>query len=305
MPLRDEDLPAGIVRSKPKSANSPLPPVPLPSEGEGVLEALSASAPRTTLEVGLCEAAVETVANTLPPSEGRGTGGRGENRITALEAQQKREGRVNVFIDGKFALGLFDDVVLTLGLRIGQQITPERLEEIAQAETLRKAIEDAYNLLSFRSRAEKEMSDRLQRKGYEEDVIAQVIEKLRAAGYLNDEEFARSWVAGRGKTLGRRALSHELRQKGVDGETVAQTLAEAKPEEAEQESARMVAVRKVGERPTDRSREARAKLAAFLQRRGFGWDTIRPILTDLYEIRDDADGDGDEDASDMENSDNE
>jgi hypothetical protein len=35
-----------------------------------------------------------------------------ENRITALEPQQKREGRVNVFIDGKFALGLFDDVLL-------------------------------------------------------------------------------------------------------------------------------------------------------------------------------------------------
>jgi regulatory protein len=212
---------------------------------------------------------------------------------------------VNVFIDGKFALGLFDDVVLTLGLRIGQQITPERLEEIAQAETLRKAIEDAYNLLSYRSRSEKEIADRLQRKGYEEEVIAQVVEKLRAAGYLNDEAFARNWVEGRGKTLGRRALAHELRQKGVDSETVAQTLVEIKSDEAEQAAARTAAVRKVGERPLDRSREARAKLAAFLQRRGFGWDIIRPILTDLYEIRDDAETDGDEGATGVENSDNE
>ena len=250
------------------------------------------------------------MSNAPSPSEGRGKGGGvSQGRITALEAQQKREGRINVFIDGKFALGLFDDVVLTLGLRIGQQITPERLEEIAQAETLRKAIEDAYNLLSFRSRAEKELSCRLKRKGYEESVIAQVLQKLRATGYLNDEAFTRSWVQSRGKTLGRRALEHELRQKGVDSETVAQTLAEEKSDEAEENAARLVAFRKVGERPTDKSREARAKLASFLQRRGFGWSTIRPILTELYDSRDgndsDIDSDSNDGVADSENSDNE
>lgn len=269
-----------------------------------MLEALAVSAPRKPwAEVASpeSEAAVETVTNTPSPSEGRG-----ENRITALEPQQKRAGRVNVFIDGKFALGLFEDVVLTLGLRLGQQITPERLGEIAQAETLRKAIEDAYNLLSFRARAEKELAERLQRKGYEEAVIVQVVEKLRGAGYLNDESFARSWVEGRGKTLGRRALAYELRQKGIDNDTVSRMLAEAKPEETEEQTARLVAVRKVGDNPADKSREARAKLAAFLQRRGFGWDTIRPVLADLYRVRDEGEGDeGDGGAADLENSDNE
>jgi SOS response regulatory protein OraA/RecX len=41
-------------------------------------------------------------------------------------------------------------------------------------------------------------------------------------------------------------------------------------------------VRRVGERPADRSREAQARLSAFLARRGFGWDTIRPVLAELY-----------------------
>lgn len=292
MPLRDEDLPPGIVRSRPSAP----PPTekrlsPLPSGREEQ---------RESEERGEADGAREHLSLKEKGPRSPKLRGTGENRITALEAQQKREGRVSVFIDGKFAIGLFDDVVLNLGLRIGQQITPERLEEIAQAETLRKAIEDAYNLLSFRSRAEKELADRLQRKGYEEDVIAQVVEKLRAAGYLNDEVFAQSWVEGRGKTRGRRALGYELRQKGVASETISQALAEAKSDEAEQDAARLAAVRKVGERPSDRSREARAKLAAFLQRRGFGWDTIRPILADLYGVRD-----GDEAADDPENSDNE
>ncbi len=59
----------------PRRVRTPLPPVPLPSEGEGVLLSLSASAPHepgADSATPLCEAAVKTVANTPAPSEGRG-----------------------------------------------------------------------------------------------------------------------------------------------------------------------------------------------------------------------------------------
>lgn len=204
------------------------------------------------------------------------------NRITAIEPQARRQNRVNVFVDGTFALGLFDEVALALGLHVGQPITSERLQEVARAETLRRAKEDAYRLLSFRARAQKEIEDRLRRREYEDDVIAEVLAGLRTAGYVDDVDFARSWVSARGGTRGRRALAHELRQKGVAAEVAQETLDQEKSDEAEQASAHTAAVKKVGTRPLDQSREARAKLAAFLQRRGFGWDTIRPVLARLY-----------------------
>ncbi len=209
------------------------------------------------------------------------------SQITAIEPQARRQGRVNVFVDGKFALGVFEEVALALGLHVGQQISPERLEEIARAETLRRAKEDAYRLLGFRSRSEKEIADRLRRKGYEDPIIAEVVASLRAHGYVDDATFAESWVRARGGTRGRRALAHELRQKGVDAEIAAETLEAAKDDEAELDAARAAAVKKVGERPADQSREAKARLAAYLQRRGFGWDVIRPVLAQLYNPTDD------------------
>ncbi len=219
----------------------------------------------------------------------------GTSRITAIEAQQKREGRVNVYVDGKFAIGLFEEVALALGLRVGQTITPERLEEIAGAETRRRAGEDALRLLSFRVRSEKEIADRLARRGYETDVIDETLASLRRIGYIDDAQFAQTWVEARGKTRGRRALAHELRQKGVADDLAARTLHEAKTDETEQAAARAVAVKRVGERPADASREARAKLSAFLQRRGFDWDVIRPVLADLYRDQGgDEDGDPDD-----------
>jgi regulatory protein len=225
-------------------------------------------------------------------------GGGGQSRLTAIEPQERHKDRVNLFVDGRFVLGVFADVAAALGLKVGQSITPERLEEISRAETRRKAKEAAYHLLSFRARSEKEIADRLRRKGYEEDVIAEVTESLRGQGFVNDEAFATSWVESRGRTRGRRALAFELQRKGVAAETTRQALDEVKDSEAERESARAAAVRKVGERPADRSREARARLASFLQRRGFDWETIRPILNDLYAVDtdDEADDGGADDA---------
>lgn len=257
----DAPLPPGIVR-----ASEPHPPTTRRGRAE---------APATPTNED-----AEAPATVLPAA----------GRITAIEPQARRQGRVNVYVDGEFAIGLFDDVAHTLGLHVGQPITAERLAEISAAETLRRATEDAYHLLSFRARAEKEITDRLTRKGYEEDVVTAVLDKLRASGYVDDASFAQSWVAARGKTRGRRALAHELRQKGVASEVAGETLDDAKDDEAERAAAHAAAVKKVGARPADQSREAKARLAAFLQRRGFGWESIRPVLAALYAAPDDADG---------------
>jgi regulatory protein len=206
----------------------------------------------------------------------------GTGTITAIETQEKRANRVNIYIDGKFALGLFDDVAHTLGLRVGQAITPDRLTEIAGEETRRRAFEAAIYLLGFRARSEHEIRDRLRRKEYENEVIEATIEKLRTGGYLDDSTFAQGWVQGRGKSRGRRALAFELRQKGIVGEVAQEALNETRTDEDEQTAAFAVAIKRVGERPSDTSREAQAKLSAYLGRRGFGWSEIRPVLSRLY-----------------------
>jgi len=208
--------------------------------------------------------------------------------ITAIEPQRD-EHRVSVFLDGAFAIGLFADVAVALGLRVGQQITPERLAEITELETRRKALEDAYGFLSFRARSEKEITDKLKRKGYEENVIEATIARLRENNFVNDAEFAAQWTRHRQSGKGRRFIAQELRQKGVDADTIQETLAEGVTDESETETAYGLAVRRVGTTPADRSREAQAKLSAFLQRRGFSWEIVRGVLRRLYDAAPDDD----------------
>ena len=203
--------------------------------------------------------------------------------ITALEPQQRRKGRVNVFVDGQFVLGVGDAVVVDLGLRIGREMTSERLLEIAGAEEVHKATEAALFLLEVRARSRREIETRLTQKGYEEEVIAQVLEKLTRLELLDDAQFAAQWVEARSRSggsrpIGKRRLTQELFVKGVAKEQVAEAVGRV-TDTQELALARDAARKKVRAVPTERDalHAERRKLMGFLQRRGFGWETVKLV----------------------------
>lgn len=207
--------------------------------------------------------------------------------ITALEPQKKRQGRLNVFVDGQFIIGVGEQVVADLGLRVGRAMTAEKLREVAGAEEVHKATEAALGLLDVRARAKREIETRLGQKGYEEDVIQQVIEKLTRLEMLDDAQFAAQWVeaktrVGGSRPIGKRRISSELFQKGVGKDQIAEAVGKV-TDEAELELARAAARKKVRQVPTDSDalRAERQKMMGFLQRRGFGWETVKTVTREV------------------------
>lgn len=203
-------------------------------------------------------------------------------QITALEPQ-KRPGRLNVFVDGHFVIGVGETVAADLGLRVGREITSEKLREVAGAEEVHKATEAALVLLEVRARARREIETRLAQKGYDEEVITQVLEKLTRLNLLDDAQFAAQWVeaktrVGGSRPVGRRRLSSELFGKGVAKEQIAEAV-EKVTNDDELALARAAAGKKVRVVPTDREalQAERRKLMGFLQRRGFGWETVKQV----------------------------
>ena len=202
--------------------------------------------------------------------------------ITALEPQ-RRKGRLNVFVDGQFVIGVGEAVAADLNLRVGREITAEKLREVAGAEEVHKATEAALGLLEVRARATREIATRLKQKGYEEGVIAPVLERLRRLELLDDAQFARQWVEARSRAegsrpIGRQRLRTELFQKGVAKEEIAEAVANVSDED-ELALARAAAAKKVRHVPTDPDtlRAERQKLIGFLQRRGFGWQIVKAV----------------------------
>lgn len=110
-----------------------------------------------------------------------------------------------------------------------------RRETPAEARARRAAIDDpetvlaaAARLLEARARTEHEVRSRLTQAGYRADLVDATVARLLAIGYLDDEEFARAWVASRDRAhpRGERALRMELTRKGVEREVVDVVLAE-------------------------------------------------------------------------------
>jgi regulatory protein len=97
-------------------------------------------------------------------------------------------------------------------------------------------------------------------------------------GLIDDEKFAQWWVEQRSlfKPRGKRALEMELRMKGIKKEVIGQVLSDIEVDE--EKVARELLNKKSYRWKNLPKREARAKMSAFLARKGFNWEAIEKVL---------------------------
>ncbi|MDQ7025852.1 MAG: RecX family transcriptional regulator [Anaerolineae bacterium] len=205
--------------------------------------------------------------------------------ITLLERQKKNKARVSVYLDGEFAFGINEmDAAM---LRKGQQLSESEVDELRQKDAIAKAFDAAATLLAYRPRSTQEVRQRLLKKSFDDVVIDTAIEKLERLGYLDDRAFARFWIEDRNrfKPRGRRALSYELRNKGISDSLIQDLLDELVNES---DGAYEAAQKRVRSMRGKTQREFKKKIGAFLQRRGFGYEAVNNALNQLIqEITDD------------------
>ncbi len=195
------------------------------------------------------------------------------NIITSLKIQAKDKTRVNVFLDEQFAFAI--TLNAALNLRKGQQLSEAEIEQLKQTDERQRAYTKALYFLGFRSRSRAEIEQYLREKEFEPPVIEEVVQRLLAEKYLDDEAFARLWVDNREHTRPRssRALRYELRQKGVDN-TVINDLVETVDDDA----AAWAAIEpKLPRWQALEQQEFFKKLSSFLSRRGFTYEVTRRI----------------------------
>jgi regulatory protein len=128
---------------------------------------------------------------------------------------------------------------------------------------------------------------KLLEKGFTDVVVRTVFGDLVRLGYINDHEFAHHWAAARIrlKGFGRRRIERELRAKGIGREIIAETLANVVSQDTERKAAREAAHKKMKTLQAVDRETRRRRLAGFLERKGFSYNVIRVVLTDVDEIQ--------------------
>lgn len=93
--------------------------------------------------------------------------------ITKIEAQKKNEDRVNIYLNEQFFMGIYKEIVFTLGLKKGMEIEEDNLRSILRDEMYIKAKNKALSILSKAPQSEKNIISKLS-NDFEPDVIEDV-----------------------------------------------------------------------------------------------------------------------------------
>ena len=146
----------------------------------------------------------------------------------------------------------------------------QRAEEIERDPT-GYARQVCLDLLAIGPRTRLELAKALAKKGVPEEAAEAVLERFEDVGIIDDALFASMWVTSRhrGRGLAGRALSQELRRKGVDDEVVREAVGALEPEQ-EEATARALVRRKLASTKGLATDARIRRLAGMLARKGYG-----------------------------------
>jgi regulatory protein len=147
-------------------------------------------------------------------------------------------------------------------------------------QTVKRAKQQAYRLLSYRSRTAGELRDRLRQKGFGLTLIDEVLHQLEGEGYVNDRKFAGDWARYRlqAKPIGRRRLALELQRRGLDRALIEEVLREVYSEFDEVTLARQVAQKRLRVAGSLQTQNERQRIVRYLAGQGFDSHVIRSAL---------------------------
>ncbi|WP_239521164.1 regulatory protein RecX [Blastococcus saxobsidens] len=153
---------------------------------------------------------------------------------------------------------------------------PADPEAVARAVCLRA--------LTGAPKTRKQLADLLAERDVPEEAAATVLDRFTEVGLIDDAAFARAWVNSRqaGRGLARRALSSELRAKGVDPEVAAEAVELVDDEDERAAAHRLVERRARSMSRLDRTTATR-RLMGMLARKGYSGGLAAAVVRDVLD----------------------
>lgn len=192
--------------------------------------------------------------------------------------------RICSFDSGE-SLKIPEETVLREALFTGMHISESQFEKLKTDSEIARGKEQLLNLLSYRSRSETELKQRLQRSGMNTETSDAIIADLKRLNLVDDEQFAKIFVHDlvQRKPSGEFLIRSELQKKGIEADiinkVIDQEFNEVNQVELAQKGMQQWLSRHPGSGPAG-SVERHKKIAKFLYQRGFTWSTIEQVIGD-------------------------
>jgi regulatory protein len=203
--------------------------------------------------------------------------------ITKISEQKRQANRRNIHLDGSFAFGCNLNVVAKFRLREGMVLSDDEVRDIELGEVKQECFDRAMRYLQNRLHSVAEIRSKLMKREYGQTIIDAVIADLSRMGYLDDERFAKTKAlsAAEHKHHGKQRAKMELLKAGVKGAVAEAALKDVYSQHDSTAVARELAMKQAPRLRKLDPMVARRRLVGMLQRRGFEYDSIRPVIDEV------------------------
>lgn len=171
-----------------------------------------------------------------------------------------------IYFDEFFYLDLNKESILEFNLKNRNELTLQEYYLLVK----RRAESMGYFLLSKRDYSKKELFLKLLSKYREKNIIQEIVEKFQNLGYLNDYDYAESYI--KNHNYGKKKMEFMLLQKGIDTEIIKSVFKDSY-ETKELEEIKKIWI-KLGDKDSN-------KKILSLMRKGFEYKDIKKALKEL------------------------
>lgn len=194
-------------------------------------------------------------------------------KVTDIKPQKRSKSRVNVYIDGEFAVALEAVTAKAGGVIVGAEIDADALARLCRESEDESALSRAFGYISRRMRTESEVRKYLTERKYPPSAVDSAVAKLKEYGYIDDEEFVRSYVENKRDTRGKLRMRRDLALCGADEKLIDGAIGDMGDQ---REAASRAAEKYLRTHPYDYR-----KLCARLSSMGFEWEDVRAAVRGL------------------------
>lgn len=194
--------------------------------------------------------------------------------ITECRALEK--GRIEICLDEKIRLWLYEKEARQLSLQEGTELSQEQYAHILYDVIGKRAVKRAMHLLERQERTECQLREKLAQSAYPKEAIEEAISYVKSFRYLDDGRYARTYIRYHQDQRSKMRLEQDLLRRGVQKEIIAQSMEE---EYSSDEKAQIRSLlKKKHFLPDMADRDEMRKMYRFLQQKGFCSADIMSVL---------------------------
>ena len=201
--------------------------------------------------------------------------------VTEIKKNLRYKRLNEIYLDYEYAFSLYDNEMKKLEVFEGAQIDKNLIENKIFPLLKKNALNDALKIVARSTTTKKNIKDKLKIKKYPEEVIDYAVDYTSERGYVDDDDYAKSFVKSAvSKGKGQKYIEFELTKRGIDKERIRELVSEY----SSSEDVKNVFLKKLksvmGNKEAPDYKDIN-KVKDYLLRQGFSYDEIMEALSSV------------------------